>query len=61
VKQALFDMLCFCVEFLEFWARQLVKNPNEVDVLETSGDVVSMLELGGGRARRRSRHTPPTS
>jgi hypothetical protein len=37
--------LCFCVEFLQFWARQLVKNPNEVDVRETSGDVVSMLEL----------------
>jgi uncharacterized protein len=32
-------------EFLQFLARQLVKNPNEVDVRETSGDMVSMLEL----------------
>jgi hypothetical protein len=32
-------------EFLQFVARQLVKNPNEVDVQETSGDMVSMLEL----------------
>ena len=32
-------------EFLQFLARQLVKNPNEVDVQETSGDIVSILQL----------------
>ena len=32
-------------EFLQFVAQQLVANPNEVDVRETSGGVVSILEL----------------
>jgi uncharacterized protein len=32
-------------EFLQFLAQQLVENPNEVDVRETSGDVISVLEL----------------
>ena len=32
-------------EFLRFVAQQLVANPNEVDVRETSGGVISILEL----------------
>jgi predicted RNA-binding protein YlqC (UPF0109 family) len=32
-------------EFLQFLARQLVENPHEVDVQETSGDIVSILQL----------------
>ena len=32
-------------EFLQFVAQQLVNNPSEVDVRETSGDMVSILEL----------------
>ena len=32
-------------EFLQFVAQQLVNNPSEVDVRETPGDMVSMLEL----------------
>ncbi len=32
-------------EFLQFVAEQLVNNPSEVDVRETSGDMVSILEL----------------
>jgi uncharacterized protein len=32
-------------EFLQFVAQQLVANPNEVDVRETSGTVISILEL----------------
>lgn len=32
-------------EFLEFLARRLVNNPNDVDVQETSGNVISILEL----------------
>ncbi len=32
-------------EFLQFLARQLVNNPDDVDVQETSGGVISILEL----------------
>ena len=32
-------------EFLQFVAQQLVANPDEVDVRETSGGLVSILEL----------------
>ena len=32
-------------ELLRFLAQQLVNNPSEVDVRETSGGLVSMLEL----------------
>jgi len=32
-------------DFLQFLARQLVNNPSEVDVQETSGDIVSILQL----------------
>ena len=32
-------------EFLQFVAQQLVNNPNEVDVRETSGNLISILEL----------------
>jgi uncharacterized protein len=32
-------------EFLQFVARQLVNNPNAVEVSETRGDTVSILEL----------------
>jgi predicted RNA-binding protein YlqC (UPF0109 family) len=32
-------------EFLQFLAQQLVNNPSEVDVRETTGDLVSILEL----------------
>ncbi len=32
-------------EFLQFVAQQLVANPNEVDVRETSGGDISILEL----------------
>jgi predicted RNA-binding protein YlqC (UPF0109 family) len=32
-------------EFLQFVAQQLVANPNEVDVRETSGGDISLLEL----------------
>ena len=32
-------------ELLQFVAQQLVANPDEVDVRETSGDLVSILEL----------------
>jgi predicted RNA-binding protein YlqC (UPF0109 family) len=32
-------------EFLQFVAQQLVANPDEVDVRETSGGIVSILEL----------------
>jgi uncharacterized protein len=30
---------------LQYLAQQLVNNPNEVDVQETSGDIVSILQL----------------
>ena len=32
-------------EFLQFLAQQLVNNPSEVDVRETAGGLVSILEL----------------
>jgi uncharacterized protein len=32
-------------EFLQFVSQRLVNNPNEVDVQETSGDNVSILQL----------------
>jgi len=32
-------------EFLRFLAQQLVSNPDEVDVRETAGGLVSILEL----------------
>ena len=32
-------------ELLQYLAQQLVNNPNEVDVQETSGDIVSFLRL----------------
>ena len=32
-------------EFLQFVAQQLVNKPSEVDVQETSGDMISILEL----------------
>ena len=32
-------------ELLQFLAQQLVNNPNEVDVRETSGNLISILEL----------------
>jgi uncharacterized protein len=49
-------------EFLQFLARQLVEKPNEVDVWETPGDVISILELrvakeDRGRVIGRQGHT----
>jgi predicted RNA-binding protein YlqC (UPF0109 family) len=41
----LLSLLPAMKEFLQFLARRLVENPNEVDVQETSGDIVSILQL----------------
>ena len=42
-------------DFLQFLARQLVNNPSEVDVQETSGDIVSILQLRVAKEDLRSR------